>query len=68
MNLNVSRCIELPESLDKALADYLGSRPDWDQDRAMQAALSLFLMQQSSSGSAARTYMETMFSEEAVAA
>jgi hypothetical protein len=66
MNLNVSRCIELPESLDKALADYLDSRPDWDQDRAMQAALSLFLMQ-NGSGLATRTYMETMFAE-AVAA
>jgi hypothetical protein len=68
MNLNVSRCIELPESLDKALADYLDSRTDWDQDRAIQAALSFFLMQNGNSNSAARTDLNTMFSAEAVVA
>jgi hypothetical protein len=67
MNLNVSRCIELPESLDKALADYLDSRPEWDQDRAIQAALSLFLMQ-NGSGPATRTDLDTVFSAEAVVA
>jgi hypothetical protein len=64
----ISLYVELPESLTEALGNFLDSRTDWDQDRAIQAALSLFLMQNSNSDSAARTYLNTMFSEEAVAA
>jgi hypothetical protein len=62
MDTNISLCVELPESLTEALGNFLDSRTDWDQDRAIQAALSLFLMQ-NGSGTAARTYMETMFAE-----
>jgi hypothetical protein len=64
----ISLYVELPESLTEALDHFLDSRPDWDQDRAIQAALSLFLMQNGNSDSAARTHLNTMFSEEAVAA
>lgn len=45
MNLNISRCIELPENLDTELAAFLDRRPEWDQDRAIQSAISLFLLQ-----------------------
>jgi Protein of unknown function (DUF2811) len=36
---------ELPETLHSALTQYVEKHPDWDQDRAIAAALSLFLMQ-----------------------
>jgi hypothetical protein len=68
MNSDVSLYVELPESLKKALDHFLDSRPDWDQDRTIKAALSLFLMQNGNSDSAALTYLNTMFSAEAVAA
>jgi hypothetical protein len=67
MDTNISRCIELPEALDTALAHFLDSRPEWDQNRAMQAAVSLFLMQQESGGRDTRILLGTMFME-AVAA
>jgi hypothetical protein len=68
MDLNVSLYVELPESLKGALDLFLDSRPGLDQDRAIQAALSLFLMQQGKSPTASQIYLNTMFSEEAVAA
>jgi Protein of unknown function (DUF2811) len=38
--------IEVPESLHQAFKSFLDRSPEWDQDRAMTAALSLFMMQQ----------------------
>ena len=45
MNSIISRCIELPETLDAELARFLDRSPEWDQDRAIAAAISLFLLQ-----------------------
>ena len=54
MNSNVCLLTELPESLHGALKTYLDRHPEWDQDRAIAAALSLFLMQNNNDGNAAR--------------
>jgi hypothetical protein len=46
MDFPISLTIEVPESLHQSLKSFLNRSPDWDQDRAMTAALSLFMMQQ----------------------
>jgi hypothetical protein len=65
MNSNVCLLAELPESLHTALKRYLDRHPEWDQDRAIAAALSLFLMQNNSDTNASRVYLDTMFGEAA---
>jgi hypothetical protein len=60
MNSNVSLLAELPESLHKALKVYLDKNSDWDQDRAIAAALSLFLMQNSQDAQASRNYLDSL--------
>jgi hypothetical protein len=47
MNTTVSLLVEVPEILHESLRTYLEMRPDWDQDRVITAALSLFLLQNS---------------------
>jgi hypothetical protein len=61
MNSTVSLLAELPESLHTALKRYLDGHPEWDQDRAITAALSLFLMQNGNESNAARVYLDTLF-------
>jgi len=62
MNAMVSILAEIPESLHESLKSYLESHPDWDQDRVMTAALSLFLLQNGDGDRrAARVYLETLF-------
>ncbi len=70
MNSTVSLLIEIPEVLHESLRTYLEMRPDWDQDRAFTAALSLFLLQnrgteslpdKSSQRQASRIYLDTLF-------
>jgi hypothetical protein len=63
--MTISLQIEIPENLYDSLQTYLGKSPEWDQDRAMAAALSLFLMQNGNDGNAARVYLNTLFSEAA---
>jgi hypothetical protein len=63
MNSTVCLLAELPESLHGALKRYLDRHPEWDQDRAIAAALSLFLMQNNNDGNAARIYLDTLFRE-----
>ncbi|MEM8544370.1 MAG: DUF2811 domain-containing protein [Cyanobacteria bacterium P01_H01_bin.119] len=41
----VSLMVEVPESLHISIQDYLNTHELWSQERVMQAALSLFLMQ-----------------------
>ncbi|MEN8444088.1 MAG: DUF2811 domain-containing protein [Cyanobacteria bacterium J06555_13] len=41
----VSLMVEVPESLHLSMQDYLNTHELWSQERIMQAALSLFLMQ-----------------------
>lgn len=45
MTPTISLLAELPETLHCALAQYIESHPEWDQDRAITVAVSLFLSQ-----------------------
>ena len=63
--MTVSTVVELPESLHMAGQQYLETHPGWDQERMMQAALSLFLMQNGVNNPGVnRTYLETLFGYE----
>lgn len=58
----VSILVEVPEELHEAIQAYLDSHPNWNQQRAFSAALSLFLMQNGSSDRQInRIYLETLF-------
>lgn len=41
----VSVLVEIPQSLHQLLVDYLEQHPDWDLDRTVSAAISMFLLQ-----------------------
>jgi Protein of unknown function (DUF2811) len=70
MNATVSILAEIPEELHESLKGYLETHPDWDYDRVLSAALSLFLLQNGSSETpdasrsyrrAARVYLDSLF-------
>ena len=62
MNATVPIFTEIPETLKESLNSYLENHPDWDQNRVLTAALSLFLLQNGESDRrAARIYLETLF-------
>ncbi len=62
MNATVNILTEIPESLHESLKIYLETHPDWDRNRVLTAALSLFLLQNGESDrGAARVYLETLF-------
>lgn len=63
--MTVSLQIEIPEALYDEIQKHLDRSPEWDQDRTMTAAISLFLMQRGVSPVANRNYLNTMFSEAA---
>jgi len=64
MQTMVSVLTEIPEELYESLQSYLESHPDWDQDRVLAAALSLFLLQNGDSDRrAARVYLDTLFKQ-----
>ena len=45
MPVSVSLMVEIPEDLYVSIQDYLETHEMWSQERMMQAALSLFLLQ-----------------------
>lgn len=66
----VSILAEIPADLHESLAGYLETHPDWDYDRVLATALSLFLIQNSNSDTpdasrsyrrAARVYLDSLF-------
>jgi hypothetical protein len=69
MDTTVSLLVEVPEILHESLQGYLEMRPDWDQDRVITAALSLFLLQNQAEASpeklnhrqASRIYLDALF-------
>ena len=62
MSATVSIVAEIPEELQGALDDYLETHPDWDCDRVLAAALSLFLLQNGDGDRrASRVYLDTLF-------
>ncbi len=66
MNTTVSILAEIPEELHDALTRYLENHPDWDQDRAFAAALSLFLLQNGDCDrQTSRVYLDSLFKQAA---
>ncbi len=64
MNATISIWTEIPETLHESLQKYIETHPDWDQNRVLTAALSLFLLQNGDSDRyAARIYLETLFQQ-----
>ena len=62
MQATISILAEIPEELHESLKSYLESHPDWDHDRVLSAALSLFLLQNGDGDRrASRVYLETLF-------
>lgn len=58
----VSLMIEIPETLHLSIQDYLNTHELWSQERVMQAALSLFLMQNGSNQPHVnRLYLDSLF-------
>lgn len=67
MKATVSIFTEIPETLHESLKNYLETHPDWDENRVLTAALSLFLLQNGDSDRrAARVYLETLFHQSSV--
>lgn len=52
---------EIPEVLHEALQVYLEQHPDWDYDRALTAALGLFLVQGNPSTPVARVCLDSIW-------
>lgn len=62
MSTSISILADIPEDLHDALKSYLETHPDWDQDRVLSAALSLFLMQYGKSDRrTTRVYLDSLF-------
>ena len=58
----VSLMIEIPETLHQSIQDYLNTHDLWSQERVMQAALSLFLMQNGvNQPQVNRLYLDSLF-------
>ena len=53
----------IPESLQQPIAAFLELRPDWDIDRLLESALSLFLLQNVGvhDRAVARVYLDSLF-------
>jgi Protein of unknown function (DUF2811) len=64
MNPTISLLTEIPAPLHYSLTQYLEDHPDWDHDRVLTAALSLFLMQNGAFNQGpSRVYLDTLFQE-----
>ncbi|MEM9487155.1 MAG: DUF2811 domain-containing protein [Cyanobacteria bacterium P01_F01_bin.116] len=60
--VTVSLMIEIPETLHHSVQDYLNTHELWSQERVMQAALSLFLMQNGANQPHVnRLYLDSLF-------
>ncbi len=58
----ISLMIEIPEALHQSMQDYLNTHDLWSQERVMQAALSLFLMQNGvNQPQVNRLYLDSLF-------
>lgn len=58
--MTITILAEIPEVLHEGLQTYLNSHPDWDYDRALTAALGLFLLQGEQSTPVTRIYLDSM--------
>lgn len=65
MSTTISILADIPEDLHDTLKLYLDTHPDWDQDRVLSAALSLFLMQYGKSDRrTAQVYLDSIFKKD----
>lgn len=62
---DVAEDISIPEELQGGIQDYLETRPDWDRNRVLSAALSMFLMQSKGTSDRAlsRSYLAALFGD-----
>ena len=59
---DVSIMATIPESLHMSVTQYIEDHPAWSQERVMQAALSLFLMQNGANQPHVnRHYLDSLF-------
>ena len=65
MNEPISMVAEIQPPVAAAIAAYLDSHREWDCDRLVNAALSLFLLQNSNPDNTelARVYLEAVFGD-----
>lgn len=57
----ITATTNIPEHLFGSMAGFIDTHPEWNQDRVMTAALSLFLMQNGTSDqTVSRTYFDTL--------
>lgn len=63
MEPSISVVVEIPEALHSALQTFLDACPEWEHDRAMSCALSLFLLQNkvTNNRETARIYLDSIF-------
>jgi Protein of unknown function (DUF2811) len=59
-DFTISCLVEIPESLHEQM-QLLADRKGWDSDRLIVAALSLFILQETSDRASARVYLNAMF-------
>jgi hypothetical protein len=65
LDSKVCLMVEIPEVLHGSVQRFLDARPDWDQERVMQAAVSLFLLQMPETSdrvAASQIYVKSMVS------
>ena len=65
LHTEITTVVNLAEPIRESVARYLDGHPDWDQDRLINAAVSLFLMQNSTDRRVAKTYLNAIFGEAA---
>lgn len=56
--------VEIPETLLEGVRDFLKAHPDWDHERLLTAALSLWLLQNGGDRRAAPIYLDSLFQKE----
>ncbi len=60
--MTITTEIEVPEELFQEFQEYLDTHQGWDQNRGMQAALSLFLLQNGRNNSKVSSlYLDSLF-------
>lgn len=63
---DVSIMATIPESLHSSVTQYIEDHPAWSQARVMQAALSLFLLQNGANQAEVNSlYLDSLFNYEA---
>jgi hypothetical protein len=62
MSATVSIFIKIPNKLHEPVKTYLDTHPDWDEERLLAAAVSLFLLQNGDGDRrVSRVYLDTLF-------